>query len=103
MHTSFYIHTRYVPSKANPADGPSRGIFPSRGLLLPHIPIPRKLRDFIIDFDAGLNATELRLRREGITPKPLPKSPCNDASNKHASLHDLERRQLELLAEEEGW
>ncbi|KAL7282059.1 hypothetical protein ACG7TL_003527 [Trametes sanguinea] len=46
------VLTRYVQSAVNPADGPSRGIYPSSTLLLPPIPIPAELRPFIIDFDA---------------------------------------------------
>lgn len=51
-------HTRYVPSANNPADGPSRGIYGPRALLLPVIPIPIELRPYIIDYDAGLIESE---------------------------------------------
>ncbi len=43
------VHARYVPSLSNPADGPSRGIFPSPNLLLPPIPIPPELQPFVVD------------------------------------------------------
>ncbi|OJA17919.1 hypothetical protein AZE42_12009 [Rhizopogon vesiculosus] len=43
------ILTRYVPSKENPADGPSQGIYPPPSLLLPKIPIPSELSSFIVD------------------------------------------------------
>lgn len=43
--TSF--HLRYVASRDNPADGPSRGVFPSRSLLLPPIELPGDLASFL--------------------------------------------------------
>jgi len=45
------IHTRYVPSKQNPADKPSRGIYASTNLLLPHIAIPKEVAPYVVDFD----------------------------------------------------
>ena len=41
------IHTRYVPSKQNPADAPSRGRYPPTELLLPTLPIPPELNPFL--------------------------------------------------------
>jgi hypothetical protein len=46
------IHTRYVPSAHNPADAPSRGVYPSFDLLLDDIPIPPELHPFL----AGVQA-----------------------------------------------
>ncbi len=45
------VHTRYIPSKENPADPPSRGIYPSPNLLLPHIPIPIEIVPHVVDFN----------------------------------------------------
>jgi len=45
------IFTAYVPTSLNPADGPSRGVYPSANLLLPPIVIPDELREFITDFN----------------------------------------------------
>jgi hypothetical protein len=45
------IHTHYVCSKANPADDPSRGVYPPLSLLLPPSRIPPELLPFIRDFD----------------------------------------------------
>lgn len=42
------FHLRYVPSQDNPADEPSRGIFPSTHLLLPPIPLPGDLGKFLV-------------------------------------------------------
>ncbi|KAF5373260.1 hypothetical protein D9615_007476 [Tricholomella constricta] len=57
------IHSRYVPSKLNPADQPSRGVYYARGLLLPAVPIHPALHSFILDFDAPLNSREIRDRQ----------------------------------------
>jgi hypothetical protein len=43
------IHTRYIPSGQNPADGPSRGIFPPHSLLLDPVNIPDEIRPLLID------------------------------------------------------
>lgn len=43
--------TRYIPSKANPADKPSRGIYPPVRYLLPPIPIPFELQPFVANYD----------------------------------------------------
>jgi hypothetical protein len=45
------IYTRYVPSKENPADPPSRGIYPHPSLLLSHIPIAADIIPHVVDFD----------------------------------------------------
>jgi hypothetical protein len=43
------FHTRYVESENNPADGPSRGIFPQHQRILPPIPIPSDTSAFLLD------------------------------------------------------
>ena len=43
------IHTRYIPSAKNPADGPSRGVYPSRSLLLDPIVVPDEIRPLLFD------------------------------------------------------
>ena len=43
--------TRYVNTANNPADGPSRGAYPPRHLLLPPIDLPNELKPFVIDID----------------------------------------------------
>jgi hypothetical protein len=65
--------TRYVPSKENPADGPSRGIYPTSALLLPPIPIPKELHQFIVNYDSLLLPSEHDLATHSATPQPLPK------------------------------
>jgi len=72
VHQCTFI-TRYVPSKANPADEPSRGIYASTSLLLPAIHIPEDLRQFVIDYDCKPLPCERDLTARGNTLKPLPK------------------------------
>jgi hypothetical protein len=72
LHQHSFI-TRYVPSKENPADGPSRAVFPPKHLLLPPIPIPHELHAFIIDYDDELVPSEHELQVQGLCPRPLPK------------------------------
>ena len=43
------IHTRYVPSAKNPTDGPSRGHYPPRSLLVNPITIPDEIQPLLID------------------------------------------------------
>jgi hypothetical protein len=43
------FHLCYVPSADNPADSPSRGVFPPRNLLLPPLVLPDDLSTFLVD------------------------------------------------------
>ena len=45
------LTTQYVNTSCNPADDPSRGVFPPEHLLLPPITLPLKLRQFVTDFN----------------------------------------------------
>jgi hypothetical protein len=74
------FHTRYVPSKENPADGPSRGEFHHRSLLLPAITIPLSLRQYICNFDAPLSPAESLLLQQGKAPTPSPGLTANHSS-----------------------
>ncbi|RXW17522.1 hypothetical protein EST38_g8333 [Candolleomyces aberdarensis] len=88
---SIGLHTRYVISKDNPADGPSRGKYGNPDALLPSIEIPAELAPFIANFDEPLTATEQRLLRQGTAPNPRVK-PTRD---------DRQRRAAEALQETE--
>ena len=44
---SFY--TKYIPSKQNPANAPSQGLFPPTKLLLDAIAVPQDIRPFLVD------------------------------------------------------
>jgi len=63
------FHTAYVASKSNPADGPSRGIYPletSSSHLLTYQP---NLTSSSCDSEQPLTPTEQRLLREGRYPQ----------------------------------
>lgn len=49
-----HVHVEYIPSGKNPADGPSRGVFPPRSLLLPAVGVPPEEERWILpyNFDA---------------------------------------------------
>lgn len=79
------FHTQYVASKANPADAPSRGIYPSTSLLLPPITLPSYLDRFLIDSQLPYTPTEQRMRREGRYPAAITK--CIDDSNERAQAN----------------
>ena len=65
---SLSIHSAYVPSATNPADPPSRGLYPSTKLLLPELPLPADLDRFLVDATLPYSPTEIRLFREGHYP-----------------------------------
>jgi hypothetical protein len=69
----FEIHTTYIASAANPADGPSRGIYNAQHLLLPPVDIPESIREFIIDATEPLSPTELRRLHNGDYTPPAAK------------------------------
>ncbi|TFK31305.1 hypothetical protein BDQ12DRAFT_671970 [Crucibulum laeve] len=75
------IHSYYVASKENPADNPSQGIFQSSTLLLPPIPIPNYLKDYIVNFNAPHQPVELHLAKENRLPISHPKPNCNKLKN----------------------
>jgi hypothetical protein len=97
------IHTCYVPSKINPADNPSRGIYPPTSLLLPILPIPVELAPFITDFDTDLSPAELHASQRHPTPNPHPKPvqnhfappKCWAFSNEPQLWHEEQLREAE--------
>lgn len=84
-----FLTTRYVNTAHNPADNPSRGIYPPEHLLLPPIIIPSELEPFITDFDAPLRPSE-RLASTSIYSKPKPCLSTSEQSrrNKANNLAD---------------
>lgn len=63
--------TCYVPSAHNPADDPSRGIYPPSNLLLPPIHIPQPLQAFITNFNDPRVLAEACKHRENVKADPL--------------------------------
>ena len=45
------VFAQYVPSEQNPADGPSRGFYPTAHANLPHIAIPAEISHLVYDYD----------------------------------------------------
>lgn len=67
------VLTRYVPSKDNPADGPSRGVYPPTSHLLPPVSIPVELQPFIRDVsEATANARTTDRQRQSSGKPFLP-------------------------------
>ena len=100
--TTFY--TRYVASKHNPADEPSRGIYGPTSHLLPPICIPHELRRLVVDFDAEPQAEELRREDRGHQQTPLPKPTTVPGYRERRELNNrLARRAEELFAQTQSW
>ena len=64
------IHTRYVESAGNPADNPSRGIFPPESLLLPPVEVPCEVSMWVKT--ANSKKRDTKGEREGSKPKSTP-------------------------------
>ena len=81
IHQCTFI-TGYIPSKVNPVDGPSQGIYASTSLLLPAIYIPKELQQFVIDYDCKPLPCECDLTtlRKALKPVPKPERnhPCQE-------------------------
>lgn len=88
--TQCALHPRYVRSASNPADGPSRGIYPPPHLLLPAIPISTDLAPFLVDFDSPLAAPLPLAVRRSRPPASLA------GRSRAASEFEASRRQEEL-------
>ena len=68
------LKTKYVNTKDNPADGPSRGVFSPAHLLLPPVKISDNIRPFLISFNYPPHPSE------NATPQcvaPSPKTPLS--------------------------
>ena len=69
---SLSILAEYVPSESNPADPPSRGLYPSSWLLLPEIGLTADLDRFIVDATVPYTPT----KNQVLPRRPLPSCPC---------------------------
>jgi hypothetical protein len=65
---AFSVQSAYVPSKTNPADPPSRGLYPPTRLLLPGLQVPADIDRFVVDATLPFTPTEIRFFREGRYP-----------------------------------
>jgi hypothetical protein len=90
------IHSRYVASKYNPSDNPSRGVYGPHSHLLPHIPIHAELRPFIVDFDAKLHPAELKAR-DSRRVFPAPAKPARPHSHQQYQSFNIRQEHEEEL------
>lgn len=90
------FHLCYVPSADNPADGPSRGVFPPRHLLLPPLVLPGDLSTFLIDADLSPRRTNTivdggSLNREAGVDELVDEADDGEWGNQLLELHDTWR------------
>ena len=85
------IRTSYVRSGHNPADGPSRGVYPPRYLLLPRISIPIPLEPFIKDVFSACTTP----------PGPRPRDPTASAKVAAPDLPRIQALACKLV--DEAW
>ena len=64
--TKSSFHTAYVRTASNPADAPSRGIYPSASFLLRLITLPPELERFIVDSQLPFTPAKYRARERGL-------------------------------------
>ena len=69
------VHTKYIPSELNPADGPSRGLYGPWSKRLPDIPIPEPIRPFLIDATLDNTYRNIRLGAGDVLHTPTPRTP----------------------------
>ena len=98
------FHTRYAPSKENPADGPSRGEYYHSSLLLPAITIPVSLRQYVCDFDAPCSPAESLLIQQGEAPIPLPRADRLSLQQERTAINTaLEEYTRTVFAQTQYW
>lgn len=90
------FHLCYVPSADNPADGPSRGVFPPRHLLLPPLVLPGDLSTFLIDADLSprrpnTTVNRVSLNREAGVDELVDEADDGEWGNQLLELHDTWR------------
>lgn len=98
------IYTRYVPSASNPADGPSRGIFPNQDKLLPPIELPPELEPLVFPLDnLEYGFYGRKTLHRGLCPaeKPRVRKPEEEQQRRTASLIDSQA--WELFEAESAW
>ena len=99
-----HVYTRYVQSASNPADGPSRGIFPDPSKLLPPIDLPPELKPFIL----SSNHNEHGIRRQldhgrSVWQKGKPKANRDEAENRRRTTSHLDSQAWEFFETEKLW
>ena len=88
-------YTRYVLSASNPADGPSRGVFPGSSKLLPPVELPSELQPFICPHDH--NEHGFRRQYDHLGDSQVSHKPRIDRSDAE------ERRDITADLESQAW
>ena len=83
------LTTRYVNTAQNPADGPSRGIYPPEHLLLRPIELPAEIRHFIINYDSPLRPDESTAAGDS-PPEPKSALPLAEHHRRRQANHDAD-------------
>ena len=97
------VYTRYVPSKSNPADGPSRGIFPDSGKLLPPINLPQELKPFVLPLDHNEHGIRRQLSHGQVLHPAKPKLDYAEAEYRRRTTFDLDSQAWELFETKDVW
>ena len=98
------VYTKYVQSASNPADGPSRGIFPDASKLLPKIDLPPELLSFILPLDHDEHGIQRQLNiRRSISSADKPKIDRAEAENRHYITSTLESQAWEQFETKNAW
>ena len=74
--------TRYVNTTKNPTDGPSRGIYPLKLLLLPPVKLPDEAKPFIVNFNTPFQPNE-QSTSQHIHPEPKMVLPPAEHHRRH--------------------
>ena len=98
------VYTRYVQSASNPADGPSRGVFPSFDKLLPPVELPPELQPFVIPLDPNRHEN---LRRpdcvRSVQTKTEPKISGAEAEIRRRTSASLDTQAWEFFKAKNLW
>lgn len=98
------VYTRYVPSASNPADGPSRGVFPGFHKLLPPITLPPELESLILPLDHTEHGICRQLSNcQSIHQAVKPKLSRAEAEQRLLVTTDLESQAWEIFEAENAW
>jgi hypothetical protein len=98
------VYTRYVRSASNPADGPSRGIFPDSGKLLPPIDLPQDLKPFVFPLDHAKHGIRRQVSDHGGVQ--IPHNNRTDratADERHRVISNLESQAWETFEAKNTW
>lgn len=98
------VYTKYVQSASNPADGPSRGIFPDASKLLPPIDLPNELLPLVLPLDHNRHGIQRQLdTRRSIPSADKPKIDQAEAENRHRVTSTLESQAWEQFETKNAW